>query len=228
MAAYASTFQSIQNSVIAKLRLDATNDLGKVKDWINQGLARVAVDTCYFSASSAGSALTAGDTSQALPSALFDCEYVTCVYGGQSSTLSQRTFEQILHLRENGTSVGPPTVYYLRKNTVEFWPSAAGGEVLTYYGAGLPDALSGNTDVAGLPEPYAAKLIEYAACVEAADFKRDPQLFAFYTASYQQWLGAFFAFLNRRRGKGSQAVPVLDADGRPFGMPWVPHDPSTS
>ena len=45
--AFPSTFLDIQNAVINKLRLDSTNDLSKVKDWINQVYYEACIETNF-------------------------------------------------------------------------------------------------------------------------------------------------------------------------------------
>ena len=228
MASYASTFSSIKTAVAEKLRMADTGDDARIGTWVNQALCRVAVDTHWFMGSVDGAALAAGASSQALPTTLVELEQISLVFGGQPYYLFPTEFDQILMLRSRGPSSGPPRYYCLRKNTVELWPSAAGGEVLSYYGAILPDPLlTAPTDVPGLPEPYAAKLLEYGACLEAADFKKDVYLFFHYTPKYQEWLSGFQAFCNRRITRASMQVPVYGPDGRPFDVAYVPHDRSS-
>lgn len=227
MTAFSSTFQDIQNEVIDKLRLDASADLARVKGYINQVLADVAARTRYFSGSAAGAALTAAATSQALPATLIELEYVTCAFGGQTIVMQAKPFSEILMLRAPTSGSGPPVFYCLRKGTIEFWPAAQGGEILTYYGATMPDALSANSDVSGLPEPHNSVLLSLGACIEAADFKNDPKLYFYYQQAYQQAMGEFFAYLNMRVTQEGRAFPIYGPDGRPFGVPFVPHDPSS-
>ena len=57
--AFPSTFVDLQNDVIQRLRLDATADLPKVKDWLNQVYAQVCVET-EANVTVATMALTAG------------------------------------------------------------------------------------------------------------------------------------------------------------------------
>lgn len=45
MTTYASTFATIKDAVIKKLRLDATLDDTRVGEWINQVYATAAIDT---------------------------------------------------------------------------------------------------------------------------------------------------------------------------------------
>lgn len=228
MTSYASTFQDAQNAVIDALRLDPVADLPRVKAWLNRTLLDVAVQSKFFSGSAAGAALTAAAANQALPAALVELEYVTCAFGGQTKLMQSVYYDKLLMLREASTAAtGPPTVYCLRKSTVEFWPNAAGGEVPTYYGGTLPDLMSANSDVSGLPEPFATQLLVAGACIPAADFKNDPRIYTFYQGEYQQWMAQFLAFLNARVTDSSRGWPIYGPDGRPFGTPFLPHDPSS-
>lgn len=227
MTTYAATYTDCASEVIDKLRLDATLDATRVSNYLNQTLANIAVLTGYFSGSSAGSALAAGATNQALPATLIDLDYLTCGFGGQTVFMQAINFDRILQLRSTSAGAsGPPYFYYLDKNTVEVWPTAAGGEILTYYGATYPIVWTGSA-VSGLPEPFGSKLLIYGACVEAADYKNDARIYTYYQSAYQQWMGQFMAFLNQRRTENSRAWPVYGPDGRPFGIPAVPHDPSS-
>jgi len=190
-----------------------------VSNWINMTLARVAIETGFFTGSSTGSALAAAATSATFPTSLITLEYITCTYAGQTLELGQApSFEYLLWLRAQGTSSGPPTVFFLRQNTVEFWPAAAGGEIMTYYGTVLPSTFSGST-ACPLPEPF-SKLIEQGAIYEGAQFKKDP-LIDEYRYLFDQWLSRFIAFCNRRRGKMPQQFQVWPGSGA-----FVPHDPS--
>lgn len=227
MTAYSSQFSDLQSEVVDKLRLDSTADATRVKEALNQVLVDVAVQSRYFSGSSTGSALAAAASSQALSATIVELEYITCTYGGQTTFLNPVGFDRILMLRTS-TSSGPPTVYCLRKGTVEFWPNAQGGETLTYYGATLPDEMILGSDVSGLPEPFATNLLIYGACIEMADFKNDMRLYFYYQQAYAQWLAKFQTYLNMRVTQTSRAIPVYGPDGRPFtSSPWLPHDPSS-
>lgn len=228
MTIYAATCTTATAEVVDKLRLDAAEDASRVSDWLQQTLLNVAMVTRYFAGSATGAALAAGATSQALDSTLIDVEYITCAFGGQTVEMQPATFDKILQLRSAGGTAasGPPYYYCLRKNTVEFAPNAAGGEVLTYYGATFPIVWTGSA-VSGLPEPFGSKLLIYGACVEAADFKNDARLYTYYQGAYQAWLGSFLAFLNRRGTEQGRSWPIHGPNGRPFGHVWRPHDVST-
>lgn len=218
-----STFKNVQDAVIAKVRLDPTADLAKVKDWINQTYSNVALQSKFFEGSAAGSTLVAGATSETLPTALIELEDVTCTFAGTSPRLKQIGWEQLLDLRQFSTGTGPPQAYSLRKNSVEFFPAAQGGELLTYYGSKQPDAyLSADSDVSLLPEPFGSKLLEYGACVQACEFKNDILMLGNHQQSYGYWLGQFLEFCNVRLGQDALRFRVLLGRGG-----GVPHDPSS-
>lgn len=211
----------IQARVAEKLRLDATADATKMSEWVNQTLVDVAVRTKYFSGSSTGSALTAAASSASLPAAMVELEYMVATYGGQTTYMRPALFAELLMRRQAGGSAsGPPQRYALRKDTVEFWPGAVGGETLTFYGATLPDEFTGSSS-SGLPEPFNSNLLEAGACAQAAEFKADPRL-DYFRAAYERWMGLFQAYLNRRKSLAAQAFSVYGGDA-----PLVPHDPST-
>lgn len=231
VTAYASQFSDLQQLVSDKLKLDNVSltgtDATKVKEALNQTLVHVATATRYFSGSASTSALAAGANTDAIPSTIVELEYVTMTYGGQTYFLQPTTFDRILMRRVSSTT-GPPVIYSLRKSTLNFWPNAQGGEVLTYYGATLPDEMTNASDTTGLPEPFATNLIVYGACVEMADFMDDPKLYFYYQNAYAQALGEFQAYLNMRVTQTSRAIPVYGPDGRPFDTaPFLPHDPSS-
>lgn len=229
MTVYASTFLDAQNAVIDSVRLDPAADLQRTKDWLNRTLLDIAVQSKFFSSSSVGAALTAAAANQALSATLVELEYVTCGFGGQTTVMQPVYYDALLMKRQSATAAaGPPLYYCLRKSTLEFWPAAAGGEVLTFYGVTLPDQMSANSDVSGLPEPFATQLLVAGACIPAADFKNDPRIYTYYQSEYQQWMGQFIAFLNARVTDSSRGWPIYGPDGRPFNAgAWLPHDPST-
>lgn len=230
MTTYASTFLDAQNAVIDSLRLDAIADLQRTKDWLNRTLLDIAVQSKFFSGSAAGSALTAAASNQALPATLVELEYATVAYGGQTQLMQPIYYDKLLILRSASGTVasGPPQLYCLRASTLEFWPNAAGGEVIEYYGTTLPPAMVNNTDVSGLPEPFATRLLISGACIPAADFKNDPRIYTFYQSDYAAWMAQFLGYLNARVTDSSRGWPVYGPDGRPFNAgPFLPHDPSS-
>lgn len=224
MTVYTTQFSDLYNAVIQQCRLDATADLARSKAWINVTLTDVAVRSRFFSGSAATAALAANATNDTLPTSIVELEDVTCTYGGAQPALVEVSFERLLWLRQaSGQGGGPPVYYCLRKNTVEFWPAAQGGEVLTYYGATLPPVLVADADTSGLPEPYASQLLIYGASIRAAEFKSDLLLLGEYQQQYGAWMGSFMAFCNQRRGSQGWAFEVWT----PGVGGYRPHDPSS-
>ncbi len=209
MASYASSFLSVQNSVISKLRLDATDDLARVKEYINQVYTQVAVETrCLVT--SATAALTQDTASYTMPVGVLHIQELTLNdSGGQVyPPLVESTLDRILRLRRFNTAVGPPRYYTLAGlNQLEFWPSARSTDVLTFWYTYLPDELTGDDDVSELPEPFGSKLLEYGALVQGAEFAKDPLLPEFQQL-YSGWLASFQRFLNRRGGNQPGAFEV--------------------
>lgn len=221
--AFPSTFADLYTSVLDKGRLNPTSDLAKAKQYVNRAYADVAMVSKFFEGSSAGTALVGGATNQALPTAIIELEDVTCTYAGIQPMLRQLTWEQLLRYRSyTVTGGGPPLVYSLRKNTVEFWPAAQGTEVLTYYGSLLPTWLSADADVPGIPEPFATTLLEAGALVQAAEFKQDLMMLGNWQQSYASQLAKFLKFNSARMGTDARAFEVRVGQSR-----LLPHDPSS-
>lgn len=211
---YPSDFQTIQNGVISKLRLDATDDLAKVKDWINRAYFFTCIEVGFFESSTAATALSADATNCSVPSAIVKIDYIVPTNGGITyAPMEEVTFEEILELRTysgGSPTTGAPYRYAFRSSSsssIEFWPNAAGGEVLTFYGDCLPTALSSDSDMPIFPEPYATELLEYGAMVKAAEFKKDP-LLAEWNAVYMDWVAKFKGFNNHRAGAKTQQFKV--------------------
>lgn len=213
--AFPSTFLDIQNAVINKLRLDATNDLSKVKDWINQVYYEACIETNFYETSSSATTLTAGQTSVSVPSSIVKIEYI--VPAGSDGSLwgpmEEVTFEEILENRAwagSTQTTGAPSRYAFRSSqssSIEVWPQAYGGETLTFYGVCLPNALSGNTDTPIFPEPYATMVLQYGALVQAAEYKKDP-LVSEFNALYIQWIIKLRSLNNVRAGSKVQQFRV--------------------
>lgn len=223
--AFPSTFLDIRTMVENGVRLLESDDASKVKDWINLAYAEAAEAVKWFEGSSAGAALAAGASSQAIPATILELEDVTCTYAGISPPLRQISWEELLYRRQYGSQGGPPIWYSVRKANVEFHPTAQGAEILTYYGSMLPTSyLASDSDVPDFPEPFSTNLLYYGACVKAAEFKNDLMNLGGFQQSYAQWLGRFQAFLNKREGTGSLAFPVYPG---PPSVGSLPHDRSS-
>lgn len=202
--AYPTTFLVLQTALYQKLRMNATDDATKVSDWINQAYAFACAQTKFVQGSAATSALSASATSASIPATILSIDYITATPSGGTAQgpMEEVAFEELLELRAySGGSVsanGAPSHYAVRQSTIEFWPSAAGGEVLTVYGETTPTALSASGDTPVIPEPY-PKVIEYLALCDGAEYKKDPDL-AYYRQIAEQWLARWRGFCDRRQG----------------------------
>lgn len=214
--AYPSTFLDIQNAVLQKGRLNSTDDGSKVKDWINQAYFETALETEFLESGSAASALIAGATNVTIPAAIMGVDYIVASTSDGSTwgPMEMTTFEEMLENRAwsaGSVPLGAPTKYAYRSSgspTVEFWPNANGGEVLTFYGYTLPTALSGNTDVPVFPEPYATKVLEYGALAQVAEFKKDIYFLSQNQQLYGAWQAKLRSFNNTRIGDKVQQFRV--------------------
>lgn len=229
--AFPATFQSIQNDVIARLNLDATNDLASVKDYINVAYADVCATTEALETSGTKT-LTAGtasyDVTTFVTGAIHRIKALTYTSGGVTyPPLVAVSLDELLRLRvgTGGTAVatGPAIRYAMvGAKTIELWPTPGAADTLTIYYSYLPTALSANSDTpdAGLPEPYASQCLTFGALKLAADLTGDPAG-ADYDNKYALWTQKLQAHLNRRRsGQPGQMRPFPS-----YGFP--PHDPST-
>lgn len=224
--AFPSTFVDLQNAVIAKARLDATADLPRTKDWINQVYSQVCVENEVIVTSS-NISLTAGtagyDLSGQATIARIKGAFVTS--GGVVYTpLKQVSLDAILKARQASggvpTSQSTPEVYALAGyKTLEVYPTPAAADTLTIYAVNFPTALAADANVPVIQEPWGSKLLEYGALVEAADFKADPALER-YEQKFAEWTMKFRTHLNLRKGLPTQAEFV---DGRTY----PPHDRAT-
>ena len=217
-------FADLYGSVIDKGRLNSVNDLAKAKQYVNRAYADVALVSKYWEGSAVGAALAASATNQSIPAAIIELEQVTVTYAGIQPPMREVTFEQLTRQRSwTLAGQGPPQIYAVRKATVEFWPSAQGTEVLTYYGSTQPPAwLSADADVPDIPEPFATSLLEYGALVQVGEFKNDLLMLGEYQQSYGAWLSKFMKFVATRQGTDARAFPV-----RYGGSMLLPHDRSS-
>ena len=207
------------------MRLDATNDLTKVKDWLNQVYAEVCVETEAIQTSTT-QVLSANVAKYTLAASILRIKaiYVTPVGAVQSAPLQQITLDYILRRRQAGGGVGVSVGYVthyalLGIDDLEVWPTPTGADVLTIYYVGLPTALSANGDVPVLQEPYSSKILEYGALAEAADWKGDPSEQE-YRQMFQAWKMKYRAHLTRKQGGQPGQFRLLP------GYQFPPHDPS--
>lgn len=211
----------MQDQVIQKARLEATDDLTKVKNWLNSAYYTACIETNFYENSAAASALAAGATNTPLPATTVKIEFIvpTGTDGTVWGPMEEVTFEELLEVRawQGGQlSTGAPSRYSFRSSgspSIEFWPNAVGGEILTFYGSNLPTVLSADADLPIIPEPY-SKVIEYGALIHASEFKKDLLMLQTYQAAYTDWISRFRAFNNVRAGSKVQSFRVEGA------RPW--------
>src|SRR5262252_5843514 len=154
--AYPGSFVDIQQAVIDKLRLDPDLDTDKVKDWINQAYMEACIECEFYLQSSPSSTLPANASSIGVPAPLLSLNYVVSQQsdGSNCGMMDQVGIDAIFDKRAWGgattTSQGAPQTYAYMSGpqpTIEFWPPAAGGEVLTFYGTRLPPTLAADSDI---------------------------------------------------------------------------------
>jgi hypothetical protein len=223
--AYPSTFLDIQNQVIAKLRLDSTADLQRVKDYINRAYAETCVETEALQ-TYATVALTANSQTYTLPSAVVRIKQMTVTPSGQgvSRPLVPTSIEEILEWSsQNGTSStanGTVTHYAVNGlSEIVLYPIPASADTLTIWYVKQPTALSGTSDVPAIPEPYATRCLENGALYEAALFAKDPDA-QVYKAEFELAKRAFRTHLNRMDGAMTRQFRITRGDR------IIPHDPS--
>lgn len=224
--AYPNTFLDIQNEVIARLRLDSQNDLQLVKDTVNVVYADAVVTNEYLQQKSTvtpSASSTYTFTSTPLRIKQIQVTVGSVIY----QPLKPRDLHEILQMRAATTGQSPvtgPPIYYAFDGSasMEVYPSFQGTESMDIWATYQPTALSANTDVPVLPEPYASRVLVYGALAELADYTKDLLMGPMgYMQLYQLWNGKLRTHLNRRRDGGNKPWNVVN-DGH-----FVPHDPST-
>src|SRR5262245_59295747 len=225
--AFPSTYIDIQNAVRAKLRTDAVQDVQKIRDWINQCYAQVAVETEPFQASALLS-LTPQVDSYTMPTTLIRLKIIAVQPTGQSGfgpPWQQSTLEQLTLMRQStgGSVVSPGEVrYYCIQglNRLEVFPTPAYADTVLIFYTYLPIPLVSDEDIPNLPEPFASKLLEYGTLAEAADFLAEPRENN-YRQLYEIWTNKFRQHLRRKQGGMTRQLAVSG------GITYTPHDPST-
>lgn len=226
--AYPSTFADIRAAVIAKARLDSTADATRVNDWINQTYADLTIDTQALQREDTIT-LTAGAASYTMPSAVVRINQIVARQSGQTVYGPPLVLISLADMLERRQSDGgtpatnsTPTHYTLvGQDELELWPTPSDAGTLLVYYVKQPTALSGDTDLPGIPEPYASKCLEHGALVDAYDYIKDFIAKNQAEQTYEIWKMKYRQHLVRR--KGSQTLQLFAGDTGPV----VPHDPST-
>lgn len=223
--AYPSTFLDLQNTVIANLRLDATADLQKVKDAINQVYTQVIVET-DANVTYSTAPLTAATATYVLPVQILRMltVYATPVAGVASRPLRRLTLDQIIQYRSTNAgpsaSTGTVWAYCLQGlSQLEVYPTPQTVDTLTFYYIAMPTALAADTDVPVVQEPYATDCLSYGAMAKLSEFTGDPDG-QYYRQLYQAATNQFRAHLNRRTGRITGQFGLQDNTA------WPSHDPS--
>lgn len=197
-----------------------------MKDWINQAYARAVVET-EANQVFATMTCTANTASYTLPSGVARIKQMTTLLAGTTgytAPIRQVSLEKILSMRQSsGTSAVTGTITHYALNGIsdlEVYPTPTTADTINIFYVALPTALSANTDVPILPEPYASKVLEYGALVEAADFVKDPFGYLAYAQTLEEWMSRLRLDLNRRRGGQTEQFDVVPYRSFP------PHDPS--
>lgn len=224
--AYPSTFVDMQNEVIAKIRLDATADLQKTKDWINQAYGEACMETEAIQ-DFATLTLTASTSTYTLDSSLLRVKamYVTPVGSTQSRPLEPISIEELLELNagtggSQPNTGGPNRYAFFGLRDVQFYPTPASADTVTVYYVKSPTALSADSDLPLIPEPYATEILVNGACYKAAVFLKDPDAGLFQQA-YEGEKLKLRGHLRRKQGAYTRQFRVVT------GRLVAPHDPST-
>src|SRR5215831_14419237 len=226
--AFPSTFADLQAAVIAKTRLDPNNaaDVSKTKDWINQAYYRVTLETETIQGQTT-LALVSGTATYALPTLTKRIKWAVVQMSGQvfnGPPLRLTSFDEILWRRKasggGNVTQGTATMYTVQGNNIELWPTPGGADTMTIYYVGYPPLLSAGTDVPQMDEPYASKLLEFGALIDASDYIKDILAGYTYPQSFQDWLYRYRQHLSRKQG--TQSLTFRNPTGT-----MVPHDNST-
>ena len=218
--AFPSTFLDVQTAVLQKARLDPALDTQRVKDWINQSYTRVCVET-EANVNTATMTCTTGAYSYTLPAQVALIKQMQVRPRGSTTLnapLIRTTLDELMERRQFGgdaPQAGQSTHYALLGIAdFELWPTPATNDLILLYFVGFPTPLAADTDRPVLEEPYASKLLEYGALVDAGDFNGDPS-----TAEWQQdldtWMARYQERLNHKAG-------IIPGQFHQWGDPWVP------
>jgi hypothetical protein len=203
--AFPATFVDLQQDVIGKGRLDADQDVQRVKDWLNSAYYTAVIETNFYETAAIISTPLAANATASASTVKIEYVVPTGADGQYWGPMDEVTFVEILELRSHsgGTlTTGAPSRYAFRSAgapVIEFWPQAVGGEVLTFYGASLPPPMVADSDQPIIPEPY-RQVIAYGALTDAAEFQKDLISQQTWQSQYQDNLQRFRGFTNTRPG----------------------------
>ncbi len=227
--AFPSTFANLQASIISRLNLDATADLAATKDCINQAYSEVCIETEAIQTSNTIT-LTPGTASYTLSSfltnAIVRIKAMSITYGGVTyPPLTMIDLDPLLRRRvgAGGTAVATGTATHYAVDgmtTLELYPTPLSADTLTVWYVAQPTALSGDSDVPAIPEPYATRCLIAGGAWQMSDTTGDPGGPS-YGQDFELWKQKFRAHLNRRRGAQPGQFVWFP------GGPNVPHDPAT-
>lgn len=224
--AYPADFKTIQDDVIAKLRLDPVSHLQAVKDAINEVQTEAAVEL-EATQTSATMQMAANTSTYTLPAAVSRIKQISAApvtsptsYG---PALDPTDLDDILGLRQSqqyaATNAGLPSRYALLGLTqFEVWPTPTSADWLLIYYVYLPTPLAADGNPPVFQEPYASAILKNGAYWKCAPLVKDPDVLL-YRDEYEQWKAKLRAHLNRHVGAQTQqlrvagmTVPVLQRD----------------
>lgn len=216
---YPPQFVDMQTDVIALLRLEDDLDRPKVKDWINASYMEACVDVELYLQAAASTPLAPSTGTVTVPAALLMLNYVvpSGSDGSRYGPMRLVGIDEILESRAYSGGTITQSVPYMyaylssAQPTIEIWPTAAGGETLTFYGVRLPDPLAADADVPIIPEPFGSNVLVYGAASLAAEFKQNYIMMSTYAQEAAQWVVKLRGFMNNRAGNKVQQFRVEGA-----------------
>lgn len=227
---YPSTFVDIYSAVAAKSRMDTTDStqLSKIKDWVNRAYFDAVMETECIKANTTLN-LVSGTNQYTLPTAAKRIDYIVIQQSGQNfygPPLRLVSLDEILWRRvsSGGSAVtnGTATYYaFSAPNLIDLWPTPGGADTASVYYSAQPTALSADSDVPNIIEPYATELLESGALVHATDYLKDLISNNTYRQMFEINMQKFRQHLSRAHGAQSKEFRI------PGPRYYAPHDPST-
>lgn len=205
MTIYQGTTGSILNQVQQLLRLsDADVSYpGLALTWVNLGYIDVVQRTECLQKTDTAILQPNCDTFD-LPPEVLTIKKLVIVYpdGSVSRTLRPVDLGLMLEMRRSTLTTAytydRPVYTLVGENQLEIFPTPGTGWALQFWYVRYPQQLTASISVPEIREPWGSQLIAYAACVEAARFKKDP-LIGDYEGTYQYWIDRYQAHINRGR-----------------------------